>query len=178
MDKIHGAELKYYFGGKLDFSNKKIKQGYVSWANQKSKCYNKRNPDYKYYGKKGITVEYSSREFVGWWLLNLKKRKWKSPTVGRLDHSKGYYFENIEMQEALENTRERIRRCGRPEGRQSKKILVFKDDIPFFSSRSANQAALVTKKPTSTVCRICNGKNGLIQTVDGYKFKYYEDLNV
>lgn len=49
------------YTGPLDLRtmSKEQKQGYVSWANQCSKCNNQKNPDYKYYGGKGVKVRYS-----------------------------------------------------------------------------------------------------------------------
>jgi hypothetical protein len=162
--------------------SKTAAQGYASWANQKSKCYNAKNPDFKYYGAKNIRVLYSSREFVGWWLYNLKTKKWDSPTVGRLDHEKDYCFENIQMEERIDNSSERVRRKGRPIGVKPKKVLVLLKKRPFLSFKSANQAAIALKLNVSTVCRIADGKyqSGRkkivfkTETKEGYSFKYYE----
>lgn len=49
---------------------------------------------------------YSAREFVGWWLENIKHFKGKDPTCGRKNHSAGYSFENIEIQSRSENGKE------------------------------------------------------------------------
>lgn len=65
----------------------------------------------KYFGmKRRSGVNFSVREFIGWWLYNLKRFKGVEPSIGRLDHSKGYSFDNIEIQEMSENSREAILR--------------------------------------------------------------------
>jgi hypothetical protein len=53
-----------------------------------------------------LPPEYSTREFVGWWLHNLKSFKGTVPTCGRIDHKKGYSWDNIFMQDMKENSRE------------------------------------------------------------------------
>lgn len=82
------------------------KQGYVSWENQRARCYRKNHPYFKYYGANGIQVKYDARSFIGWWLFNLKKKKWKDPTVDRINNNKHYSFDNIRMVERIENSRE------------------------------------------------------------------------
>lgn len=67
---------------------------------------------------------YSAREFISWWLSNLKKKKWKQPQCGRIDHSKPYSFDNIVMQELNENLKERNARCGNP-GKQHRAVQSF-----------------------------------------------------
>lgn len=54
--------------------------------------------------------EMGPREFIGWWDHNLSLKSWIRPTVGRKDHSKGYLWNNFEMQEMAENSREGILR--------------------------------------------------------------------
>lgn len=79
---------------------------YESYHSQRGKCNNPNNKFYKNYGLKGIKVHYTAREFIGWWLYNLKKFKGSTPTVSRIDHNKGYYFENIKLEDVSENSRE------------------------------------------------------------------------
>ncbi len=96
------------YEGSLD--RKKLSQearnGLESYYSQRGKCINPKNRWFKHYGGKGFTAEYTSREFVSWWLHNLKTFKGKTATVGRIDHNKGYYFDNITMQCVTENSRE------------------------------------------------------------------------
>lgn len=83
-------------------------------ACQRQRCNNPRNPDYKTYGAKGIRVEYGLVELFQWAeSLNLrhKKEKW---VIGRIDHSKNYSINNIEVQTPSENSKERMSRAGNP----------------------------------------------------------------
>lgn len=166
------------YNGILDPSkmSKGAKQGYVSWANQRAKCNNKKDPSYKYYGGKGVCVHYSSREFVGWWLKGLKIKKWKDPSVGRIDHDGDYCFENIEMQEMQDNRSERCRRLGRPipEKTAPKKVASFsaslKKKLKDFDSITL--AARHYGLEASTVVRHCQKKfNG---SRCGMTFRYAE----
>lgn len=149
------------FKGTLDpcKMTKGQKQGYVSWANQRSKCNNSKNPDYKYYGGKGIRVKYSSREFVGWWIKNLSKKSWQQPTVGRIDHDGDYCFENIEMQERRENISERCRRLGRPipEKTAAKRTLLLKFGQKVAEFRTISEASAYAGVDVGHACRIANG---------------------
>ena len=75
-----------------------------------------RGYDSFYQQKKRSKVFYTPRQFVHWWLENIKTRShWEQPTCGRIDHSKWYSFDNIVMQEQSENTAERNSRHGNPE---------------------------------------------------------------
>lgn len=92
---------------------KEAARAYSSWRHQRERCYKKSFPKYKNYGGKGIQVLYSSREFIGWWLDNIKiKKNWVCPTTGRIDHNGDYCFDNIELQEKSDNTKEQVSRLG------------------------------------------------------------------
>jgi hypothetical protein len=93
-------------GHKYPKCPKEVAQAYSSWLAQKAKCYRKNHPDYKWYGAKGIRVDYGSRWFVSWWIHNLKLFNGKRPTCGRIDHDKNYCSENIVMQDSGDNARE------------------------------------------------------------------------
>lgn len=49
---------------------------------------------------------YTIREYIAWWLDETAKKKVKDPTCGRIDHSRGYSWDNIEIQSRSENSRE------------------------------------------------------------------------
>ncbi len=49
---------------------------------------------------------FSKREFMGWWLESLKSFKGSRPSCGRLNHSIGYSWDNMEMQDLNDNRRE------------------------------------------------------------------------
>jgi hypothetical protein len=93
---------------------------------QRQRCQNENFDSYKHYGAKGIRVEYSPRDFIGWWISEFKRLGLKHPSVGRIDHSKNYSFDNIEMVEHADNAREMITRTG---GNLEKKPVVLVDQL-------------------------------------------------
>lgn len=56
--------------------------------------------------------EFTAREFMGWWLSGLKSFKGTTPTCGRIDHSRGYSWDNMILQDMAENSREMAIRTG------------------------------------------------------------------
>lgn len=86
---------------------KDVGKAYTSFCQQKQRCYNPNNNRYKYYGARGIRVEYTVRQYMGWWLWQRSLNPhMKHPQCGRIDHSKNYSFDNIEMVERADNLRE------------------------------------------------------------------------
>lgn len=74
---------------------------------------------------------YTAREFVSWWLSALVGFDGRRPSCGRLDHSKGYSFDNIEMQEMADNAREGLVRNQshlKTKMRFGKRVLSFDHD--------------------------------------------------
>ncbi len=127
-------------------------QGYRSWLSQRSRCNCKRSQDYKWYGAKGKKVCYSSRDFVAWWLHNLKLKKWDKPTVGRIDHDGDYCFENIIMQEHSDNSKERVARLGGYIKMKPRKVYALDSNLePFAEFKSVNYAAQFYNIDASTV---------------------------
>lgn len=102
---------------------KEIIKAFNSYSNQRRRCNSKKNTHYKWYGEKGIKVEYSWREFLDWFLKNWDKSDLSKLSVGRIDHSKNYSINNIELITKSENSKERQRRCGH--SIKPKKVLVF-----------------------------------------------------
>lgn len=100
---------------------------YESFNAQKQKCRNPNNRWFKNYGAKGIDVHYGPREFIAWWLNNLKTFKGKTATVSRINHDKGYYFDNIKMEDVSDNSRESCFRNNLPMigAKHSKKVCVY-----------------------------------------------------
>jgi hypothetical protein len=94
------------YAGPLDYRymTKWVRKAHQSWSQQRQRA--KSQP---------WTCDYTSREFIGWWLREMKKKpKWKCPTVSRKDHNKGYCFSNIRLEEKRDNIKERNSRCGNP----------------------------------------------------------------
>lgn len=82
---------------------------------QNSRCYNPNHKNYSQYGALGIRVEYTTRQFIAWYEREYNKRPhWNKASCGRIDHTKNYSLDNIELIEQSENSRERMARCGNP----------------------------------------------------------------
>jgi hypothetical protein len=127
-------------------------KAYKSWDCQKQRA--KRN---------GYSVEYDSRSFINWWLREYAKRKtWHKPSVNRIDHSKGYSFKNIFLDERSVNTAER-------NTRYTKKVLVFKGTKCVFKSKSIVAAARWAKVHPNNIPAVCRGER---KTLGGYRFSY------
>lgn len=103
-------------------------RAYGIWNSQRQRCHNPKDHAYKYYGAKGIRVEYEVRDFIGWWIASYLVVKPKSPSVGRIDHSKNYSFDNIEMVEHADNAREMYHRTGGNITVASTPVVLFNDE--------------------------------------------------
>jgi hypothetical protein len=118
------------------------RKAYIIWAHQKY--------------TKG--VEYSCRDFIDWYVKEFKKKKWKRANVARFDHDKPYSFDNVELQEQLENCRERNERRGNP-CRSHKKVDVITFDGKFISQFSSKiEAARFYGISEKTVYNHCQGR--------------------
>ncbi len=93
-------------------------RAYKSWSDQRQRCGNPNDTRYKWWGAKGIKVEYTSEEFVLWWEQQRKlKPHLKRPNCSRKDHKKNYSLDNIELLECSANSIEsweRSKRNSRP----------------------------------------------------------------
>lgn len=150
----------YYYNETLNHRLKLhplVLKAYRTYMNQKSRCSNKNIKSYKDYGAKGISVEYSSREFVGWYLIKIKNISFKDPIVGRIDHSKNYSFNNIKIEERSDNSKESTRRCA---VNFSYPVIVKekKSNIIVSKCKSMAEAARLFGNSFSTVQRQCSNK--------------------
>lgn len=141
------------------------RKAYQSWKAQRQRCYNPNNEKHKHY--KGLEVEYSSRDFITWWLNEISKKEYTDPTCGRLDHSKSYRFDNIRIEERTDNTRERNSRC---RFTKSRRILCSGPGGDMAEFYSIGSAAKFTGIPRSTIHRsLTTGKkvkNLLFEYID------------
>jgi len=137
------------------------KQAYEIWGSQKTR--NSR--------------EYSSRKFVAWWLSNLKKKNWSHPQCGRIDHSKGYFFGNIQMEERSDNTKERNARRGNPSRSHKAVEAVHRKTGKIKRFKSKVEAATFYSVSEKTVYNHCHGKslnfvNGPLSSAREVRFRW------
>lgn len=138
------------------------------FRNQMARCYNKKNPRYKDNGAKGITVEYTLRQFIAWYLIEIEKYEGVAPSVGRIDHSKGYSFDNIKIESLSDNVKERIRRVGPTKPRKA--VKIFKGGKLWKTVESGFEAAKLTGVQTAHMSKYCSGR--LDKSVTGFSFRY------
>lgn len=86
---------------------------YSIWLSIKTRCYNPKSKDYKYWGGKGITVcvEWKNNylAFKNWALVHGYK---EGLTIDRINSHAGYSPENCQFLTRSENTRKRNRERG------------------------------------------------------------------
>lgn len=128
IDRTRPVDARYWYMGPLDL--KKMGEieakAFRAFKNQKTRCTNPKVFGYKTYGARGIRVRYSSREFIGWYLEKIAGHNGPCRfEVGRVDHDKDYFFENIEIQTKSENSREMLQRTGnKPNRDRQRPVLV------------------------------------------------------
>ncbi len=97
------------------------------WLDQVYRCTEPSFGSYKYYGAKGIRVEYTQKEFVAWWMTqSIELRKTPRVAVGRIDHNKNYSLDNIELVTAGANSKEMVSRTG--DNRVGTPVVLVGDD--------------------------------------------------
>jgi hypothetical protein len=143
----------------------------VSYEAQRARCYNKKHPAFKNYGGKGTEVIYGIREFVAWWLREIKSRLvWVRPTCGRINHDGNYAFGNIELVEMCENAREMLRRTNNAASRSRRRpVLIFRDGVQVTSVASIQDAAAFVGCSQSLVSRVLSGERN---HTHGFTFKF------
>ena len=147
-----------FYSGSLNLRkklDKDVKHAYISYRNQKARCYNKKVKSYKDYGARGIKIKYSARELVGWYLFNIKNFYGENPTIGRIDHDKDYSLDNIRIESKSENSKEAMQRTSH---RFSQKVLIINritNEI-IDECSSLKQASLKYGNSFSCVHRIAN----------------------
>lgn len=140
-----------------------------SFYDQKKRCYNPKNRNYKWYGEKGITVEYNLVSFLNWYYKNANG--YSRPTVDRIDHAKNYDFPNIQIVEKSENSKEMISRCGTPLKKRA--VIAYKDGEVYGYYESAYHAA---REIGQGVCQsgVRYVSNGIRKKHKGFIFKFKE----
>ena len=84
---------------------------YTIWCNMKERCVNPLNRNYKIYGARGITTEYTDDQkgYLGFledmyqsYLEHVAQYGEKDTTLDRIDNSKGYYKDNLRWATRIE----------------------------------------------------------------------------
>jgi len=170
--------IKYYYSGPLyrrDENNmpNEIRLALNSLNAQRQRCNYKKSVKYKWYGARGIKVEYSTREFVGWYLENIKNKRFKKPVTSRIDHSKNYCFGNINLEECSENTKERCVRSKHTLGigsvKRQKYVMCFKNG-KHIATGTLKDVCNIFGMCRGAISQLCHGKNKKAKNRWVYKY--------
>ncbi len=146
-----------------------VKTAYISWMDQRARCTNVKNKSFKNYGAKGLKVSYSSRDFINWWLRELSIKKLKGIVVcERLDHSKGYSFENIKLGTQSTNAKESAERTSKLLRVRVVQISIYGKVLQRFDSVTA--AARYAGVTPPSIVGVCKGH--YTKTRKGLIFRY------
>jgi hypothetical protein len=89
---------------------------YSTWCSIKTRCYNKKRADYKYYGSKGVILSDEFHDFkvfldyIGS-LPNYERRKELNLTLDRIKGNKNYERGNLKWSTKLEQANNTIKTC-------------------------------------------------------------------
>jgi hypothetical protein len=157
-----------YQGPLVRGSSREVRRAYNIYHGQKARCENPKSKPYKYYGAKGIRVEYNVRQFIFWWLSSIEGKSFDRPTCGRIDHSKNYSLDNIEIQECSDNTLELYNRLGKPPSYKRKVCILNQlgEPVIFFQSIKAAQQLLKIENISRSI--------KMDIKAGGFKFKYFD----
>lgn len=146
----------------------------ICYDNQIRRCYTKTNPRYKDNGAKGIEVLYSKSDFIAWYLHEIKLYTGTNPSVGRIDHSKSYSFDNIRIESLEDNSMERIIRCGTTKEKKKIHIINFETKEIIKTVDSVSDAEKETGVKSEHISKYCKGILG--KSKNGFTFKYVNEL--
>lgn len=80
---------------------------YTCWSNMKARCHNSNNPNYKYYGAKGITVCDEWRNSFNAFYRDMGECK-DGMSIDRVYSDKGYFPENCRWLTRSENSMRKL----------------------------------------------------------------------
>lgn len=160
----------------LNNGPKEVRRALYVYRGQLLRCNNVNAPNYKWYGAKGISVEYTAREFIGWYLVKIKKyKKTTRPSVGRIDHSKNYSLENIELISSAENCKETITRNGPPRGYRPVIMISVKTKGVIAEFNSIKEATDFFKFKNNKIIQQCR-RESLRPRAESYYFRFKESV--
>ena len=149
---------------KMPYNVRKI---YMAWRCQRDRCYNAGARSYRWWGKKGIRVKYSSRDFINWYLKESKKFNHDEDiVVSRIDHNGHYEFRNIKLETRSENSIEAFNRNKSKMGRNIQ-IVDIKTNSTIATVFGTIEAEKVTGINRGNISRYLSGE---YKTSKKYKF--------
>lgn len=81
---------------------KKLNRWISSWENAKQRCCNSKNPDYQWYGKRGIQFLLTLQDVKYLWFRD-KANLMKRPSIDRINNNKNYTLKNCRFIELIDN---------------------------------------------------------------------------
>lgn len=159
--------LKEYSGpitnAKFDTENV-VKKASIALGNMRRRC---KNPTKKQASYKGLSIEFTNTQFIYWWIVQNRFFKMDRPSVGRIDHSKGYSFDNIELQSCSDNTKEVNHRAGL--GSKPIKVNIYRNNELFAIASSLSEASRLTGVKLNAVFQRVSGR--YTTPMNGWSFK-------
>lgn len=145
-------------------TDKIIYRGSRAFIEIKRRCTHgtRNNPRYK-----GLGVGFTRKQFLYWWIIQNRFFKLNSPSVGRIDHSKGYYFDNIMLEDRSENSKEVWLRRGL--GSKPISVEIYKNDKLFAIASSLSDASRCTGVKMNAVFHRVHGRYST--PMNGWIFK-------
>ncbi len=77
---------------------------YYLWIGIRQRCTNKNNPNYKWYGKRGIGSLITIEDIIRLWCRD-KAHLMKNPSIDREDNNGHYTFSNCRFIELIDNVK-------------------------------------------------------------------------
>ena len=127
--KAYCKDGYWFYDGLLNKRNKNIliSKAYRIWCDQGDRCNNPKNKFYKNYGEKGFKREWTSKNFIEWYINKLlEKDSWDFPEVSRIKDYGNYSINNCLLQERIDNINEmHINKYAKRNNELIEKILLI-----------------------------------------------------
>ena len=116
-------KVKHNVYNRLSRNNPELKIFWNILNNIKQRCNNPKNPDYKYYGGRGIGFLITIEEIIKLWFRD-KAYNMKSPSIDRIDNASHYTYDNCRFVELSENIKK-----SNIDRKNRKKVVNFLKEI-------------------------------------------------